>query len=343
MRSPWARGSIAQPPKRLYRYRPCTDELLERELDALEQSYLYAPSFASMNDPMEAFVEVGGDLDERFTRLAPGAEETVANLYGQVTGIVEKAGLISFSATHEDLPLWAYYASNFAGFCLEFDTTVLRFGDLQGEELHAVTYAKDALPAVSIDDIFKQARDPGRVVTARLSRKRLEWAHEREWRYITGRVGRKHLLDTAVRRVFLGPRMQPAHAARICAVFSDRPVEVLQGTVRGFDLSFQTVQAAAEPGAWARVGQGRFTRRDDLYSEAEIGAFLKVPIDALIAECERLALHPNMDSFTGIDLASSRSDALFIGTGYRLRNGREVYRQRYYDRLLRRIPTSRLR
>lgn len=120
-------------------------------------------------------------------------------------------------------------------------------------------------------------------------------------------------------------------------------MEVLQGTVRGFDLSFQTVQAAAEPGAWARVGQGRFTRRDDLYSEAEIGEFLNVPIDALVAECERLALHPNMDSFTGIDVASSRSDALFVGTGYRLRNGREVYRQRYYDGLLRRIPTSRLR
>lgn len=185
----WARGAVAHPPERLYRYRPCSDEPLEREPDALVQSYLYAPSFASMNDPMEAFFEVGGDRDQRFTRLAPGADKTLANLYGQVTGIVEKAGLTAFSATHEDLPRWAYCASNFAGFCLEFDTAALPLGDLHGEELHAVPYAERALPAASIAAIFKHARDPGSVVNARLSRKRMEWAHEREWRYITGASG----------------------------------------------------------------------------------------------------------------------------------------------------------
>jgi len=324
-----------QPPQALYRYRPCTNVLLERELDALENSYLFAPSFESMNDPMEAFVEVGGEHDVLLTRLKAGSENTLKALYAQVTSMVANAGLISFSATHADFPLWAYYASNFAGFCLEFDTNALQFGDLQGEQLHPVTYAEDALPAVSLTTLLKQARGPGNLVTDRLSRKRAEWAHEREWRYITGRVGKKHLLDTALRRVYLGPRMAPAHVERLCAVLADRPVEVLKGVVRGFDMGFESVQAGASVATSGRVGQGRFAQ-DDLVSEGELRQFLQVPFEALIAECERLASHPNMDGFTGIDVAAAIPDALFVGTSYRLRSGREIYRQRYYDRQMHR-------
>lgn len=329
------------PPPRLYRYRPCDKEVLEREMEALGESFLFAPSFASMNDPMEAFVEVGGELDAVLTRLTPCAAETLGNLYAQVTGMVGKAGLISFSATHTDLPLWAYYASNFAGFCLEFDTDALPLGDLQGEQLHQVTYAQDALPSVSMSTLLSAAREPGTLVTERLSRKRREWAHEREWRYITGRVGRKYLLDTALRRVYLGPRMQQAYKDRICSIFADRPVEVLGGVVHGFELKFETIQPAAALAASARVGQCRFDPQEDLCSEKELRAFLEVPFEVLVSECERLALHPNMDGFTGIDVAGSVPGAMFIWTSYRLRNGREVYRQRYYDPQMRRMRAPR--
>lgn len=46
-------------PTKLYRYRPLDDALLDCELGALRDSYLFAPPFAAMNDPMEAFYEAG--------------------------------------------------------------------------------------------------------------------------------------------------------------------------------------------------------------------------------------------------------------------------------------------
>ena len=41
------------PPTRLYRYRDLTNSTLERELRALVDGYVFCPSFAEMNDPME--------------------------------------------------------------------------------------------------------------------------------------------------------------------------------------------------------------------------------------------------------------------------------------------------
>lgn len=57
-----------KPPAQLYRYRPFDDGLLERELNALRDSYLFSPPFSAMNDPMEAFYDTGCPGD----RIAAG-------------------------------------------------------------------------------------------------------------------------------------------------------------------------------------------------------------------------------------------------------------------------------
>ena len=60
-------------PNKLDRYRPLDDKLFNRELNALRDSYLYAQSFSSMNDPMEAFYETGGTGDWITAMLTPSA------------------------------------------------------------------------------------------------------------------------------------------------------------------------------------------------------------------------------------------------------------------------------
>ncbi|SEN10244.1 Protein of unknown function [Luteibacter sp. UNCMF331Sha3.1] len=327
-------------PQSLYRYRPCDDGILEREVEALEQSYLFAPPFSAMNDPMEAFLEVGDEVDQLFIQLAPQAADALNHFYGVVTRFVEKTALISFSQNHEALPLWAYYASNFAGFCLEFDPLALHYGALQGDQLHQVTYAERALPALSMQEMFRSREQVGPVVTSRLTRKRHEWAHEQEWRYITGVVGPKHYLDSALTRVFLGPRMAPAHAKRICAALKGRPVDILQGTISGYHLRFDLLQAATPPKQCPRVGIGRFRPDVDLFSNAELAAFLKVPFEELVHECERLDADPNMDGFADIGISAEHPDCLFIWTRYALRNNRPIHWRRWYDSRMRQVDAE---
>ncbi|WP_339531498.1 MULTISPECIES: hypothetical protein [unclassified Pseudomonas] len=56
-------------PTSLYRYRPLGSDLVKRELDAIFSSYLYAPRFDQMNDPMEAMIEY--PAEDRFAFLMP--------------------------------------------------------------------------------------------------------------------------------------------------------------------------------------------------------------------------------------------------------------------------------
>ena len=178
-------------------------------------------------------------------------------------------------------------------------------------------------------------------VIARITRKRSEWSHEKEWRFVTGQVGPKHYLDDALRRVFLGPRVKPEHAAQVCEVLDRRPVEVLQGGIMGFELTFRSIKAARPLKDCERVGAGRFNPAEDVYAEKELRDFLAVPFESLIEECRRTALRPNMDDFAGIDIAGNDGAAIYMWTTYNLRSGRKVYHKRYFDSRLRLVPDRR--
>ncbi|RUX21598.1 DUF2971 domain-containing protein, partial [Mesorhizobium sp. M2A.F.Ca.ET.037.01.1.1] len=261
--------------------------------------------------------------------LSPSGK-TTADLYRLLDETIAKFALISFTGTCEALPLWAYYANNFAGMCLEFDTRRLFVSDFQGEKLREVTYARHAAPSLSLNDF-----GPGRLdeaIISRISRKRIEWAHEKEWRFVTGTVGSKHYLDDALRRVYLGPRIDPVHATRVCDVLKRRPVEVLQGKVRGFELEFHKLQGPAPLVDCERVGAGRFSPADDLYAEPELRGFFGASYDKLLEECRTTALRPNMEQLAGIDISGVKRDVVYFHTTFKLRNGREVYEKRYFNK-----------
>jgi hypothetical protein len=317
------------PPLQLYRYRPLTDDLFDRELDALEKSYLFAPPFAFMNDPMEAFYETGGPGDRLLGLVLNDAERQLQKMYGLLKATIDNFALVSFSSSYDDLPLWAYYGSNFAGMCLEFETDQLAIGDFQNEQLRQVTYAQSALPALTMADLGPQNTEAA--VLSRITRKRTEWAHEKEWRYVTGQVGPKQYLDDALRRVFLGPRVKADHAERICKVLAKRPVEILQGVIKGFELTFETLQPACPLADCERVGEGRFDQDTDLWAKDDLEKFLRVPLKTLVDECVATALRPNTAMVSDVDISSKTPRAIYIWSIHKMRNGREIYHKRYYD------------
>lgn len=319
-------------PSKLYRYRPLSDELLEREIGALAESYLYAPPFHLMNDPMEAFYEIGSPLDSIIDSALQPTGKKISDIYSMMSQMIDGFALVSFSSTYEDLPMWAYYASNFAGMCLEFDTNELCIGDFQNEQLRKVEYARNALPALSVRDLALGKLEES--VMARITRKRVEWQHEKEWRFVTGEKGPKYYLDDALRRVYLGPRVDPKHAARICSVLDKRPVEVLQGKISGFNLTFHTIKAARKLEECERIGAGHFDLAEHLYAEKELRQLLTAPFERLIDQCRKTAARPNMEGFEGIDIAND-GQSIYFWTVYKLRNNHTVYHKQYFDRNLR--------
>lgn len=55
---------------------------------------------------------------------------------------------------------------------------------------------------------------------------------------------------TALRRIYIGPRVDPSHVAAICETLVGRPAEILQGNINGFQMTFQTIQ---DPTPWSEL------------------------------------------------------------------------------------------
>ena len=71
-----------------------------------------------------------------------------------------------------------------------------------------------------------------------------------------------------------------------------------------------------------RIGAGLFDPSEHLYAEKELTDFLEVPFEALIDECRRIALRPNMQELAGVDIAGSNNNSIYLITNLvRARNG----------------------
>lgn len=320
------------PPKHLYRYRPLDDALVKRELSALENAFLWSPHFAEMNDPMEAFYELGGIADPFVDQLLAPTGKTTSDMYAMARRTIDNFCLVSLSSDHTNLPMWAYYASNFAGMCLEFCTEKIFIGDFQNERLLPVNYAEAPLPPIA----FHELGEIQPAIEARLSRKRLEWRHEKEWRIITGAGGARHYVDDALTRIFLGARTTDAHAERICALFKDRPTEVLRSRVRGYELTFEVIKPATPLSDCERVGEGKLDIDELIYDREELTAFLRVPFERLTDQLHAIAALPNTQAISGCDIAGSYDkNAIYVWSEHKLRSGRIAWYKAYFDRHMR--------
>lgn len=294
---------------------------MTRELDAICGSYLYAPSFEQMNDPMEALFEFSGSED-------PMAAIFPAHLLALFNPIKEKtaetarnSGLISMSETYLDYPMWAYYGSSFGGMCLEFDTEELVISDLPRDFLAPIPVIYDSRAPAPISLELLASSNPMETVINRLSQKRTEWQHEKEWRYLAGKVGRKLYTDTALKRIYLGPRIKPETKSAIVDAMRNRPVEILEGSVRGYDVDFFCIKESTPWHECERTGAGNFDPIKALSFDKEMRAVLGENYKALGQKCNELRAHPNVESVDSVCLAKNRTGVCVTAT-YRLRDQR---------------------
>lgn len=308
------------PPATLYRYRPLGDsKLVTRELEAICGSYLYAPCFEQMNDPMEALFEHPGSDDPMGAILPPQFLALSNETLVKTAKIARSSGLISMSETYLDYPLWAYYGSNFGGMCLEFDTQALVISDLPRDSVVPIPVIYDSTPPAPITLERLAVSDPMEIVISRLSQKREEWQHEKEWRYLAGGAGRKLYTDSALKRIYLGPRIDPETKSAIVNTMRNRPVEILEGSVHGYEVKFSCIKKSTPWHECERTGAGNFDPSKVLSFDKELRAVLGDNYKTLEQKCTELSTHPNVESIDGVCLTNSRTGVCVTAT-YRLRD-----------------------
>jgi hypothetical protein len=181
-------------------------------ISALENSYVYAASPSSFNDPFDCAVQADLDMTPesyecycRFKKMPPAVikkrleyffnmngtlnDEGQAEQYflaSQLHQVNMNLGVCCFSGQPYNPLMWAHYAANHSGFCLEFKACdpfeTKEFND--GSGLHifrGVEYSSsNSLPKVKLGDF---ASDQNKAISL-VTEKGYRWNYEEELRLI---------------------------------------------------------------------------------------------------------------------------------------------------------------
>jgi hypothetical protein len=186
-------------PKFLYRYRALgrprigADDPDEIEAVTFQRAALYFPSRTQFNDPFDCMMpDMSHISDNEFHKLMvnrareeflelpedkrEGFAEEMHNLgRAQIEQLlqafVDDLGVLSLSSKPDNAPMWAYYANNSKGMCLEFETRDQFF-----RTVHPMKYASKA-PRYVLDAHSDNAE-------AFVLCKERRWRSEEEWRLI---------------------------------------------------------------------------------------------------------------------------------------------------------------
>ncbi len=111
---------------KLYKYCPLgvCKKKDSRRLTGLRDNYIWFSTFSNLNDPFEANAVY---VDISSVSRATGAPEERVSLIKRwcIDHIADKYVVCSLSEnTYNSMPMWAHYANNHQGFCIEYDVNL---------------------------------------------------------------------------------------------------------------------------------------------------------------------------------------------------------------------------
>lgn len=228
-----AQIEIYAKPSKLYRYRGLGANAA-REIEAIRKGYIYCPAHVAMNDPMEGSHRVS----LRFSKNPKSEKRRLA-----VEGALNSMGIAALSEICDHEPMWAHYASNFSGICIEYSMSRLLKGLAEDVVISRMMYSERE--PVMLDD-KRSAMDRARLC---LSCKSVRWSSEREWRLFSPRRGPANYgAKNVVTKILLGGRVSPDDEHAIRAAAADLSIPVSKMEISAYTLSFSSVKSSGRAG-----------------------------------------------------------------------------------------------
>lgn len=220
-------------PMHLYRYRPL-GEHAQREVDALEGGYIYCPSFADMNDPLEATHR----MSARYLKN-PRADKRQA----EILTALQTMEIASMSEVNNHEPMWAHYADRFRGICIEYNMSRLLKG-LVGPDIAITRMMYSEREPVLLDQ-NSTPRDRARLC---LSSKTIRWSSEREWRIFSDQKGPvSYDQEKTATKIFLGSRISNEDENLVRAAAANLKVPVFKMIIESYSIAFESKPMAKTP------------------------------------------------------------------------------------------------
>jgi hypothetical protein len=206
-------------PTELFRYRSL--KKFDRELEAIEQKFLYCSAFTELNDPMEGMFRSHPRL-----RLSDNYRTAIESIFENKTN----TGICSFSEVNDNAPMWAHYANGFTGICVAYSFSKLLDAVAQDATFVRVFY-NQAVPTVS-----QSGPEEAKMI---LSYKNYGWRYEREWRMFGPLEKVSYAQTECVTQVYLGSRMTDKNRDPIITRLHTLNIETQDMTIDKYSIGFE--------------------------------------------------------------------------------------------------------
>ncbi|RZJ90845.1 MAG: DUF2971 domain-containing protein [Chryseobacterium sp.] len=222
-------------PKFLYKYRGGSDEIFERDLASLVDSYYWSAAIPSLNDPCEALIRTESYFNHlnQFEKIAQSIFTSgldikpVKDATSQLFDKVLTTGVFSLSKSYDDELLWSHYAAAHHGFCVGFDMHFLQKG-LKPYFSNLIEVRYDPFPPEI--NLFDQilSREKDQMLLQLIGTKSTKWANEQEIRIVTDEPGRQAYDFRAVSKIYFGLRMPQQQREQVMCALKGRGIDYFE-------------------------------------------------------------------------------------------------------------------
>lgn len=184
----------------------------KRDLEGLENNYLFVPHPFDLNDPTENLFDESRLLNfiNQLEKNHPTIKSKMkSHISDSCSKLREDIGIFSLSKTESDELLWAYYADSHSGFCIEYDLD--RLQELNKNNVRAifdVIYQKE-IPYFDENTSIEPSQIK-EILQLTHGTKSEKWKHEKEIRICIEYLKKSKKFDydyRAVTAIYFGLKM----------------------------------------------------------------------------------------------------------------------------------------
>lgn len=216
---------------KVYKYRGLGKNF-DRDLNSIVENYFYAPNAERLNDPCETLVfsdKIKSQSNIFVKLFGNRTKDSLYKFHESIDDFISnkrKLGIYSLSKTYDDELLWAHYANNHTGFCIEYDFDILMNGNSFCNFYSFPVEYTSKPPQIEVNDL---SSNDNKVLLKKIAgTKSKRWLHEKEIRVITDKFGEQDYDCRAVKSIYFGYRMPDDNKDEIMKRLSGRSINYFQ-------------------------------------------------------------------------------------------------------------------
>lgn len=189
-------------PKRLFKYQPINDKIREERLGTLKENKVWLTKADYLNDPYDCQAIYYNKEKLLKTIIENNIPEKISKKPEYIIEYLEKGlkmfksnlAVTCFSEQEDNMPMWANYADNHAGICIEYDFSNLPIDSDFGKMLYPMVYEEERydISNILIDQATARYQKNPYVLFFLTLMKHSSWRYEKEWRFIAMDIEQKY-------------------------------------------------------------------------------------------------------------------------------------------------------